>query len=86
MSRFSWPWSSLNFYKEYLFGFETLILATLHILYMHKQLVTRAVQLITYDYHAHLVSKAGSVIALNHQHLLSDGAAVNTQSCSSLTS
>ncbi len=28
MSRFRWPWSSLNFYKEYLFfetGFETLI-------------------------------------------------------------
>ncbi len=32
-------WQSLNFYKEYLFGFETLIFATSGILYMHKQLV-----------------------------------------------
>ncbi len=31
---------SLNFYKEYLFGFETLVFATLGILYMHNQLVT----------------------------------------------
>ncbi len=40
MSRFRKAWQSLNFYKEYLFGFETLIFATLQILYMHKQLVT----------------------------------------------
>ncbi len=33
-------WQSLNFYKEYLFVFETLVFATLQILYMHKQLVT----------------------------------------------
>ncbi len=30
----------LNFDKEYLFGFETLIFATLRILCMHEQLVT----------------------------------------------
>ncbi len=29
-----------NFYKEYLFGFETLVFATSVILSMHKQLVT----------------------------------------------
>ncbi len=40
MSRFRKAWQSLNFYKEYLFGVETLIFATLQILYMHKQLVT----------------------------------------------
>ncbi len=33
-------WMSLNFYKEYLFGFETLVFATLGILSMHNQLVT----------------------------------------------
>ncbi len=31
---------SLNFYKEYLFGFETLVFATLGISSMHNQLVT----------------------------------------------
>lgn len=31
-------WLSFNFYKEYLFRFETLIFVTLQILYMHKQL------------------------------------------------
>ncbi len=41
MSRFRWAWSSLNFYKEYLFGFETLVFATSGIFSMHKQLVTR---------------------------------------------
>ncbi len=40
MSRFRKAWQSLNFYKEYLFGYETLIFATLQILHMHKQLVT----------------------------------------------
>ncbi len=40
MRRFRKAWSSLNFYKEYLFGFETLVFATLGILSMHKQLVT----------------------------------------------
>ncbi len=29
-----------NFYKEYLFGFETLVFATLGISSMHEQLVT----------------------------------------------
>ncbi len=38
--RFRKVWQSLNSYKEYLFGFETLVFATLHRLYMHKQLVT----------------------------------------------
>ncbi len=40
MSRFRWAWSSLNFYKEYLFGFETLVFATSGIVSMHNQLVT----------------------------------------------
>ncbi len=31
MSRFRRVWMSLNFYKEYLFGFETLVFATLRI-------------------------------------------------------
>ncbi len=30
----------INFYKEYLFGFETLVFATLGILSVHEQLVT----------------------------------------------
>ncbi len=38
--RFRGAWQSLNFYKEYLFWFETLIFATLQISYMHTQLVT----------------------------------------------
>ncbi len=33
-------WTSLNFYKEYLFGFETLVFATLGISSVHEQLVT----------------------------------------------
>ncbi len=33
-------WTSLNFYREYLFGFETLVFATSEILSMHEQLVT----------------------------------------------
>ncbi len=33
-------WTSLNSYKQDLFGFETLVFATLGILYLHKQLVT----------------------------------------------
>ncbi len=33
-------WTFLDFYKEYLFGFETLVLATLWILSMNEQLVT----------------------------------------------
>ncbi len=40
MSRFRKAWPSLNFYKEYLFGFETLVFATLGNLSMHEQLVT----------------------------------------------
>ncbi len=35
MSRFRRTWTSLNFYKEYLFGFETLVFVTSGILYMH---------------------------------------------------
>ncbi len=30
----------INFYKEYIFGFETLVFATLGILSIHNQLVT----------------------------------------------
>ncbi len=40
MSRLRGAWQSLNFDKEYLFGFETLVFATSGILSMHKQLVT----------------------------------------------
>ncbi len=40
MSRFRGSWQSLNFDKEYLFGFETLVFATSGILSMHKQLLT----------------------------------------------
>ncbi len=32
MSRFRGAWQSLNFYKEYVFGFETLVFATSEIL------------------------------------------------------
>ncbi len=40
MSRFREAWQNLNFDKEYLFGFETLVFAILGILSMHNQLVT----------------------------------------------
>ncbi len=40
MSHFRGAWQSLNFDKEYLFGFETLVFATSGILSMHNQLVT----------------------------------------------
>ncbi len=46
----------------------------------------RAVQLIEFDSHAHLVSKAGSVIGAKSPSPVSNAAAVNTQSHSSLTS
>ncbi len=39
-SRFRGAWQSLNFDKEYLFGFEILVFATSGILSMHNQLVT----------------------------------------------
>ncbi len=39
MSRFRGVWTSLNFDKEHLFGFETLVCASSGILSMHKQLV-----------------------------------------------
>uniref|UniRef100_A0A672JZK0 RNA helicase n=1 Tax=Sinocyclocheilus grahami TaxID=75366 RepID=A0A672JZK0_SINGR len=37
-SRFRGAWQSLNFDKEYLFGFETLVFATLQIFFMHQEL------------------------------------------------
>ncbi len=40
MSRFRGAWQSLNFDKEYLFGFETLVFATSGFLSMQKQLLT----------------------------------------------
>ncbi len=40
MSRFRGAGQNLNSDKEYLFGFETLVFATLGILSMHNQLVT----------------------------------------------
>ncbi len=51
----------------------------LQCVHWHK-LCNRAVQLIACDSHAHLISKAGSVIAVNLHHLFSNGAAVNKQS------
>ncbi len=39
-SRFRGAWQIRNFYKEYLFGFETLVFATLGTSSMHEQLVT----------------------------------------------
>ncbi len=38
MSRFRGVWQSLNFDKEYLFGFETLVFATSGFLSMNNQL------------------------------------------------
>ncbi len=40
MSCFNSVWQSLNFDKEYLFGFETLVFATSGILSIHNPLVT----------------------------------------------
>ncbi len=40
MSHFRGAWQNLNFDKEYLFGFETLVFAASGILYMQNQLVT----------------------------------------------
>ncbi len=53
MSHFRGVWQSLNFDKEYLFGFETLVFATSGILSMHNQLVTlqkeRKLEIASYD-------------------------------------
>ena len=38
-SRFRGAWTSVNFYKEYLFGFETLVFATSQI-FIHQELET----------------------------------------------
>ncbi len=40
MSRFRGAWQNLNFDKEYLFGFETLVFATSGVLSVQEQLVT----------------------------------------------
>jgi len=40
MSCFREAWQNLNFDKEYLFGFKTLVFATSWILSLHNQLVT----------------------------------------------
>ncbi len=44
---FRGAWTSLNFYKENLLGFETLVFATLGISSMHEQLVT--LEIASYD-------------------------------------
>ncbi len=50
MSCFRRTWSSLNFNKEYLFGFETLVFATSGILSMNNQLVTfQRLEITSYD-------------------------------------
>ncbi len=52
MCRFKGAWS-LNFEKEYLFGFDTLVFATSGFLSMHNQLVTlqreRKPEITSYD-------------------------------------
>uniref|UniRef100_A0A672L425 leucine--tRNA ligase n=1 Tax=Sinocyclocheilus grahami TaxID=75366 RepID=A0A672L425_SINGR len=40
-SHFRGAWLTLNFYKEYLFGFETLVFVTLQIFFMHQELSSR---------------------------------------------
>jgi len=40
-SHFRRAWQSLNFDKEYTFGFETLVFATLQIFFMHQELATK---------------------------------------------
>ncbi len=53
MSCFRGAWQSLNFDKEYLFGFETLVFAASGISSMHEQLVTlqreRKLEIASYD-------------------------------------
>ncbi len=50
MSRFRGAWQSLNFDKEYLFGFETLVFATSGILSMHKHSKEKAkLEIASYD-------------------------------------
>ncbi len=53
MSRFRGAWHNLNFDKEYLFGFETLVFATSGIISTHNQLVTlqreRKLEIASYD-------------------------------------
>ncbi len=53
MRRFREAWQSLNFSKEYVFGFETLVFATSGILSMQNQLVTlqenRKLEIASYD-------------------------------------
>ena len=53
MSHFRRAWLTLNFYKEYLFGFETLVFATSQIFFMHQELVTlqreRKLEIAAYD-------------------------------------
>ncbi len=44
MRRFRGTWQSLNFDKEYLFGFETLVFATSGIISKHNQRVTLRVR------------------------------------------
>ncbi len=51
MSRFRGAWQNLNFDKEYLFGFETLVFATSGILSMHNQLVTLQRERKTWNVH-----------------------------------
>ncbi len=51
MSCFRGPWQSLNFDKEYLFGFETLISVTSGILSMHNQLETLQRESNTWNHH-----------------------------------
>ncbi len=52
MRRFRRAWSSLNFYKEYIFGFETLVFVTSGILSMQKLLLTLQrgkLEIVSYD-------------------------------------
>ncbi len=48
MSRFRGAWQSLNFYKECLFGFETLVFATSGILSMQLDVLELCVWALSY--------------------------------------
>ena len=49
-SRFRGAWQSLNFDKEYLFGFETLVFATLQIFFIHQHSKEKGkIEIASYD-------------------------------------
>ncbi len=55
MSHFRREWQGLNFYIEYIFGFETLIFATLQILYMYEHSKDKENEIASYDFKFHQI-------------------------------